>query len=238
MHAHTHTHIHTHTHNFLPHSYMQSKTVFFKMLLLGPHRTFNADWQNTCRHQIWMRQNGGSLNFVFCFFFVTKSCGRQELGFTNILSGIVRENDAMYDWNFLWTANSLNVSHFDSFICSLLNCEYHCSQVTPPLLAVCSLILDYAVHTFSTTGTKYIMFRVGWRKSLKASMTPDYLVPLLADSKLRKGLFQKNVYHCKEFIQHIWSYHWPWLYIFFPHPLPPSVTWGGGGGIKLPQGSH
>ena len=80
-----------------------------------------------------------------------------------------------------------------SFICSLLNCEYHCNQVTPPLLAVCSLILDYAVHTFSTTDTKYVMFRVGWHKSLKASMgwhkslkasmTPDYLVPLLADSK-------------------------------------------------------
>ena len=46
-----------------------------------------------------------------------------------------------------------------SFVYSLLNCEYSCSQVAPSFLAIssiCSLILGYAVRIFHTTDAKYI----------------------------------------------------------------------------------
>ena len=32
--------------------------------------------------------------------------------------------------------------------------------------------LGYAAHIFCTTDAKYVMFCIGWRKSLKDSMTP------------------------------------------------------------------
>ena len=60
-----------------------------------------------------------------------------------------------------------------SFVCSLLYCEYSCSQVTQSFLAVCSPTLGYAVQNFCTTDAKYVMFRIGWHKPLKSSATPD-----------------------------------------------------------------
>ena len=47
------------------------------------------------------------------------------------------------------------------FLCSLLNCECSCSQVTTSFLAVCLLIVGYAVCIFHATDAKYTMFHVG-----------------------------------------------------------------------------
>ena len=71
----------------------------------------------------------------------------------------------------LRTANPLNVLTFKflcawldflltSFVCSLLNCKYSWSQITLSFLAVCLLILGYAVCIFCTTHAKYLMFHV------------------------------------------------------------------------------
>ena len=101
--------------------------------------------QNTYRHRIRMREKGGSLNFNFILLpspMVNKNWVYQHIIYCTVY---LRKNDAVYDWNFLWT----------SFICSLLNCEYCCSQVTPSFLllaisSICSLILGYALEAYLT----------------------------------------------------------------------------------------
>ena len=109
----------------------------------------------------------------------------------DLLHSVSLENDATYNWNFLWMANSLNISTvcaqldfvLTSFVCSLLNCQYSCSKVTQPFLVVCWLrfcfFLGYAVHIFHTTDAKYVTFRIGWCKSLKGSATPGTLIDKL-----------------------------------------------------------
>ena len=55
-----------------------------------------------------------------------------------------------------WCRVQLKLFVKTCFFCSLLDCEDSCSQVTPSFVAVCSLILGYAVHIFHTTDAKYV----------------------------------------------------------------------------------
>ena len=156
--------------------------------------------KNVCRQRIWTRESDGSLNFTFISLPSPAVDENWGLPIYRLLHNLSSENDAVYDWNFLWTANSLNLMFplfsvpfwllflcadflLTSFICSLLNCEYCSSQVTPSFLAVCSLILEYAVHIFHTTDAKYVMFRVGWCKILKNSVTPSILLWMMKKKK-------------------------------------------------------
>ena len=94
------------------------------------------------------------------------------------------ETDAAYDVpmyaNFLWTVNLLNVSIFRVqidllfiiFVCSLytlwatIRLLHHFGFVW-----LCAFILGYPVCIFRAIDAKYVMFRIGWCKSLKGSAT-------------------------------------------------------------------
>ena len=82
---------------------------------------------------MWTRENGGSLDFNFIL--LPSPAVDENWGLpTYLLHSLSSGSDAMYNWNFLSTANSLTVSTYvcaqwdfllTSFVCSLLNCEHH-----------------------------------------------------------------------------------------------------------------
>ena len=55
------------------------------------------------------------------------------------------------------------------------------NKVTIILALQCALILGYIVRIFRAIDAKYIMFRVGWRKFLKGSATPDVEIKIFID---------------------------------------------------------
>ena len=62
---------------------------------------------------------------------------------------------------------------FITFVCSLYS-PWATIRLLHHFGFVCVLILGYPVRIFHATDTKYIMFYVGWRKSLKGIVTPAY----------------------------------------------------------------
>ena len=63
---------------------------------------------------------------------------------------------------------------FIIFVCSLYS-PWTTIRLLHHFGFVCVLILGYPVRILRANDAKYVMFHVGWRKSLKGSMTPGVL---------------------------------------------------------------
>jgi len=83
-----------------------------------------------------------------------------------LLHSLASKNDAAYNWNLFWMANSLNVSTFlgawldfllTSFVCSLLWVQLQSSY---SVIFSCSLNLGYAICISHTTDAKYVSRRL------------------------------------------------------------------------------
>ena len=111
-----------------------------------------------------MRENGGSLDFNF----LSLPSPVVELGFTDISATQVIFRKCCCIQLKLFVNGSFT-EHFHYFcvcvvrlfsffiVCSLLNHEYS-NLVKLSFLAVCSLILGYAVRIFCTNDAKYVIF--------------------------------------------------------------------------------
>ena len=101
---------------------------------------------------------------------VTKTHGRQELGLPTssahlgkmMLRMMFQSIQTLYEWHIYWTFPLFRAWRefcFTIFICSLY-------RLWAPSISLYALIQS-KVRIFHISDAKYVMFRVGWRKSLK-----------------------------------------------------------------------
>ena len=136
--------------------------------------------------RIWVRENGGSLDSNFISL-LNSAIDENWVCRHRLLQFIFRK------WCRVWCSNLCKLfvngkfttrSHILCARTDLLLIIFICSLYSPwatiRLLHhfdfVYVLILGYAVHIFCATDAKYVMFCVGWHKSLKGSATPVYFL--------------------------------------------------------------
>ena len=134
-----------------------------------------------------MRENGGSLDLNFISLLNPAVDELNWVGWHQLLQFILGKWCCVRCSNlFKLLVNGKYTKHFP-FFCAWIDlpfiifvCSLYRPWVTIRLLHhfgfVCVLILGYAVcifhATYLVTDAKYVMFHVGWRKSLKGNTTP------------------------------------------------------------------
>ena len=134
--------------------------------------------QNTRRHQIRIRENDGSLDFNFILLLnpaVDENwvCRHHLLQFILEKCCCIRCSDLFKHFvNSKFTKRfhffGAQIDLFIIFVCSFYR-QWATIRFFHHFGFMCMLILGYAVHIFSATDAKYVMFCIGWCKSLKGS---------------------------------------------------------------------
>ena len=140
-------------------------------------RQIQSRKQNACWHQIHMRENGGSLDFNFISLpkpVVDKNwvCQHCLLIFGKWCCVRCSNLFRLYQWHIYWMFPLFRT--WIDFRFTVLVCSLYRSWALS--ISLCALIQSkvYAAGNtfFCISDAKYVMFRVGWCKSLKGSVTP------------------------------------------------------------------
>ena len=153
---------------------MPSLTVHVYQNLLKCRRLWSRK-QNVRWHQIQMRENGSSLNFNFILLpnpAVDKNWVCQHC-LLIMPRTMFRSIHTLYKRHIYWTFPLFCVRRdfrFTIFVWSLY-------RLWTPSVSLCAPIPRWCcrLRIFHITDSKYVMFHIGWRKSLKGSATLDIL---------------------------------------------------------------
>ena len=151
-----------------------------------------------CWHRIRVRENGGSLDFNFISLLnpaVDENwvCRHRLLQFIFGKWCRVRCSDlcklfvnGKFPKRFHCVCVCTRIDLFIIFVCSLYS-PWATIRLLHHFGFVCVLILAYSVCIFRAIDAKYVMFRVGWCKSLKGGVTPENYLLLLSPFYIFNG---------------------------------------------------